>query len=55
MAKRCSEKEEKTAIHAVEVQGRQYTGEQIVKIIIENMFSTFVQKANCDIGVTFHG
>ncbi len=55
MAKRCSEKEEKTAIHAVGVQGRQYTGIKIVKIITENMFSTFAQKASCDIGVIFHG
>jgi len=48
-------KEEKTAIHAVEAQGRQYTDEQMIKIMIDKMFSTFVQKASCDIGVTFNG
>lgn len=48
------EAKEKTAIQAIEVHGRQYKDEQILKTIVEAMFSTFVQQANCDIGVIIH-
>lgn len=42
---------EKTAIHATETHEQQYKAEQILRIMVETMFFTFVQQANCDIGV----
>ena len=50
MSKKRSRKE-KTAAHTEKKQGRQYTTEQVMKIMIELMFATFAQPASCGIDV----
>lgn len=46
--------EKNTATCAIGAQRRQYTTEQVVKIAIAAMFSTFVQSASCGIDVKVH-
>ena len=49
------EKIKKTAAHAVEMQGQQYTDNELASVMIKTMFSTFAQTASCGIDAKVHG